>query len=311
MCDCTSVMSEILEEMSRPKCTVLLATHNGESWLPEQLHSIYHQADIDVRVVANDDQSTDGTPIILKQWAESCGLEQLLADGQRQGSANKNFLRLICDVDIGLADYVALADQDDIWYTDKLARAISCLKASGAEAYSSNFEAFWPDGRICVIKKSQPQKAWDYLFSSPGPGCTFVFQKSVFLNLRSWVQQNFEVLSNLWVHDWILYAYVRSTGRRWLIDDHVSIRYRQHGSNEIGVNVGVLAFKRRMKYVRSGMYRNNILAISRLVGAPPRMLRALERMSLLDRLWLLGHAHQFRRGFKEVVSIALLFFLMK
>lgn len=304
-------MSEILEKMSRPTCTVLLATHNGELWLPEQLHSIYHQAEVSVRIVANDDQSTDRTPVILKQWAKSWGLEKLSDEACRQGSANKNFLRIISDVDIGLTDYVALADQDDIWHPSKLSRAINCLKASGADAYSSNFEAFWSDGRTCVVKKSQPQKAWDYLFSSPGPGCTFVFQKSAFMSLQSWVRQNFEVLSNLWVHDWVLYAYIRSTGRKWLIDDYVSIRYRQHGSNEIGANIGALAVKKRIEYIRSGMYRNNVLSVSRLVGAPPRVLEALERMSLYDRLWLLRHSYQFRRSFKEVVSMAFLFLIMK
>lgn len=304
-------MSEVLEKMPHPKCTVLLATYNGECWLHDQLHSIYNQSDVSVKVVANDDQSTDGTQIILKQWAKSWSLEQLSSDEHRLGSANKNFLRLIRDADIGMADYVALADQDDIWYAGKLVRAINFLKASTADAYSSNVEAFWPDGRTSIIRKSHPQKEWDYLFSSPGPGCTFVFQRPVFLDLRSWVKNNYEVLSNFWVHDWIIYAYVRSSGRMWLIDDYISISYRQHDSNEIGANIGLLAIKRRLKDVRSGMYRNNILSVFRLVGAPPRLLQALERMSLFDRLWLLCHANQFRRSFKEVIVLAFLFLIMK
>jgi rhamnosyltransferase len=304
-------MSEILEKMPHPICTVLLATYNGECWLQDQLRSIYNQADVSVKIVANDDQSTDGTQAILRQWSKSRSLEQLSSGEQRLGSANRNFLRLICEADIGMADYVALADQDDIWYPSKLVRAISYLKASSTDAYSSNVEAFWSDGRTNVIRKSHPQKTWDYLFSSPGPGCTFVFKRSVFLDLRSWAQKNFEVLSNFWVHDWIFYAYVRSSGRRWLIDDYVSICYRQHGRNEIGANIGLLAFKKRLEDVESGMYRNNVLSVCRLVGAPPRLLQALERMSLLDRLWLLCHANQFRRSFKEVIVLAFLFLLMK
>ncbi len=297
--------------MSHPKCIVLLATYNGECWLQDQLRSIYNQTNVSVKIVANDDKSTDDTQFILKQWAKSWSLEQLSSGEHRQGSANRNFLRLICDADIGVAGYVALADQDDIWYADKLVRAITCLKASSADAYSSNVQAFWPDGRSSIIRKSHPQKMWDFLFSSPGPGCTFVFQREAFLDLRSWVQKNFEVLSSFWVHDWIFYAYVRGSGRRWLIDDYVSIRYRQHGGNEIGANIGLLAFKKRLQYVHSGMYRNNVLSLSRLVGAPPRLLQALERMSLLDRLWLFCHANQFRRSFKEVMVLAFLFLIMK
>lgn len=304
-------MSEYSKKTSLFRCAILLATHSGERWLPEQLRSIYDQVGVLVRVVANDDQSTDGTQAVLERWAASNGLEELPGSGQRLGSANRNFLRLIRDVDIGAADYVALADQDDVWHADKLARAIGRLEASGADAYSSNVEAFWPDGRTHIVRKSHPQKAWDHLFSSPGPGCTFVFRRSTFLDLRAWVFQNFEALSNLWVHDWICYAYVRNSGRAWLIDDYVSLRYRQHGGNEIGANIGLSALTRRLARMRSGVYRNDVLSLSRLVGAPPRLLQALERMDLWDRLWLLCHVHQFRRGIKEITAMVFLIFLMK
>ena len=44
-----------------PRIAVLLATYNGRRWLPEQLSSILAQQDVDVRVVALDDSSIDGT----------------------------------------------------------------------------------------------------------------------------------------------------------------------------------------------------------------------------------------------------------
>lgn len=304
-------MSENSGKTSLFRCAILLATHNGERWLPEQLCSIYDQVGVSVRVVANDDQSTDGTRVVLEQWTDSRGLEQLPGSGQRLGSANRNFLRMIRDVDIGAADYVALADQDDVWHAAKLVRAIGRLEASGADAYSSNVEAFWPDGRTRIVRKSHPQKAWDHLFSSPGPGCTFVFRRSIFVEIRSWVLRNYEATSNLWVHDWALYAYVRSAGHTWLIDDYVSMRYRQHDGNDIGANIGLSALARRLARMRSGVYRNDVLSLARLVGAPPRLLQALERMNLRDRLWLLCHVHQFRRGLKEVAAMVFLIFLMK
>lgn len=306
-----SVMSEIEARASGSRCLILLATHNGERWLSEQLSSLYGQVGVSVRVVANDDNSTDGTRSVLDQWAASRGLQQLPGSGQRLGSANKNFLRMIRDVDIGAADYVALADQDDVWNTDKLAHAIGRLEAAGADAYSSNVEAFWPDGRRRIVRKSHPQKAWDHLFSSPGPGCTFVFRRSIFLEIRSWVLRNYEAASNLWVHDWTLYAYVRSAGHIWLIDDYVSLRYRQHDGNDIGANIGLSALARRLARMRSGIYRNDVLSLARLVGAPPRVLQALERMNLRDRFWLLAHVRQFRRGFTEVAAMVFLIFLMK
>ncbi|MBL8429919.1 MAG: glycosyltransferase [Dechloromonas sp.] len=294
-----------------PRCTVLLATHNGERWLQPQLESIYAQSGVVLHVVANDDESSDHTNRILLQWACSRGLEQLPNSGQRRGSANRNFLQLIMEVDIGESEYVALADQDDIWYPDKLARAIDQLSSSNASAYSSNVEAFWPNGYSRIIKKSQPQRSLDYLFSSPGPGCTFVFQRELFLAIQNWSREHFEVLSGLWVHDWLLYAYVRGTGYVWKIDDQVTMRYRQHESNEIGANHGLSAMKQRWKYLRSGTYHQNILSIGRLVGAQPRLLRALERLSWRDKVWLIGHVRHFRRNAKERIALMLAFFFME
>ncbi len=297
--------------MECPRCVVILATHNGEKWLQEQLSTIYGQTGVSVRVVANDDCSTDGTRSVLQRWANSCGLEQLPNSGGRLGGANKNFLCLIRDVDIGGADYVALADQDDLWHSDKLARAVDCMRSTGAHGYSSNVKAFWPDGRTQIIKKSQSQKEWDHLFSSPGPGCTFVLQRSAYLDLKSWVCQNFAQLSSLWVHDWIIYAYVRGSGRKWLIDDRVSLLYRQHGGNDIGANSGLVALGKRLAHIRGGLYRHNVRSISRLVGSPPRLVQALDRLAVSDRLWLLFRVWRLRRSLREAVAMVFLIFIMK
>ena len=293
-----------------PTCTVLLATYNGERWLPEQLDSLCAQQGVKLRVIVSDDQSSDGTMSVLLERAAKLSLAILPVQADRYECANRNFLRLIRDADIGDTEYVSLADQDDIWHADKLARAIGLLLTSSAPAYSSDFEAFWPDGRSLVVKKSHAQKQFDYLFGSPGPGCTFVFTRALFLEMRAWVMANFSVLSRLWVHDWILYAYVRSRGHRWLIDNVPTIRYRQHVSNEIGVNFGLNAVNRRLAVIREGRYRHNIVIIAELTATNPACVRALRRLNWSDRVWLIRHAHQFRRSLIEVLALRLIFILM-
>lgn len=293
-----------------PTCAVLLATYNGERWLPEQLDSLSSQQCVALRVIASDDQSTDGTIRLLRNHASALALAILPAQAERFGSANRNFLRLIRDADIGDAEYVALADQDDIWHENKLAHAIGRLCAADGDAYSSDVEAFWPDGRTRIIKKSHAQKQFDHLFGSPGPGCTFVFTRALFLEMRAWVMANFAVLSRLWVHDWILYAYARAHGHRWLIDSVPTMRYRQHTSNEIGVNFGVKAVQRRLAIVKEGRYRHDIVIISELTGGNPACVRALRRLNWSDRFWLIRHADQFRRSLPEVLALRLIFVLM-
>lgn len=298
-------------ENNLPMCVVLLATYNGDRWLEEQLTSIFNQTGVHVSVRVSDDNSTDQTMNIISRWMKSSNLSLLPQSNFRFKSANKNFIRLICDSDIGNADYVALADQDDIWHIDKLSRAIDVININSAAAYSSNVEAFWPDGKRKIIKKSHALKDYDYLFESPGPGCTFVFSRSFFLEIQKWARNNSTLLSELWVHDWSLYAYARSLKLSWVIDNFVSLRYRQHSSNEIGANLGFRAISSRLDHVRSGRYRRNVLLIFKLVGAPERLQRALQQLTFKDRLWLIINAHHFRRSIKDVLAISLLFILMK
>lgn len=293
-----------------PSCVVLLATKNGEPWIREQMDSLQAQQGVELRLVVSDDLSIDDTVRVIEEYDSVLNIAILQTQADGFGSANRNFLRLVRDADIGDAKYVALADQDDIWKPNKLMHSIIRLNESNAHGYSSDVEAFWLDGRTRVIKKSYSQKKFDYLFGSPGPGCTFVFTRALFLEMRAWVISNFSALSQLWVHDWTLYAYARSHGYRWIIDNVPTMRYRQHKSNEIGANFGIKAIRRRLAVVRDGRYRHNIVVIAELTGANLECAQALRRLNCFDRFWLISHAGQFRRSLSEVLALRMIFVLM-
>lgn len=295
---------------SVPHVRVLLATHNGDRWLDEQLQSIYAQRGVLASVVASDDSSTDATLDTLAKWSASQDLTTLPASGVRFGSAHRNFMRLIRDTRLDNADFFALSDQDDIWLPHKLARGIECMKTAQADAYSSDVIAFWPEGSRHRINKSQPQRELDYLFGSPGPGCTFVFPRATFSRLQKWVTTHFEQLRSVWVHDWLIYAFVRRHGMRWSIDDHANMLYRQHERNEIGVNAGWRAAMSRLRHVRSGAYRRDILLIADAVGEPSKVVAAMRRLTPLDRIWLVFRVRQFRRRLSECLILAAFLLLM-
>lgn len=295
---------------SGPRVLVLLATYNGAPWLEEQLRTLAGQQGVRVGIVASDDSSTDATPTILRAWADRGALELLPPAGRRLGSANRNFLRLIREAPLGDADLVALADQDDVWLPGKLARAADCLQRTGASAYSSDVTAFWPDGTRKQVRKSQPQRPLDHLFGSPGPGCTYVMPRAAFERLRAWVVERFDELQDLWVHDWPIYAFVRSHGMRWHIDDQALMLYRQHGHNEFGANAGWRAAWRRWQKLRSGAFRQEVLTIAAAVGDRSRASEALRRLRWTDRLWLVAHSRDFRRRALDSAVLAATFLLM-
>ncbi len=190
----------------------------------------------------------------------------MLEDAGRFGGAAKNFFRLIRDVDFSAYDFIAFADQDDIWYTYKLARAVSKLRETKADGYSSNVTAFWENGAEQLVSKAQPQCQYDYLFEAAGPGCTYVMRKNLAQKIKQRIMEQWEEVNQLWLHDWFCYAYARSNGFTWFIDEKPSMYYRQHQNNQVGVNKGFKAFFYRFKMIIKGDAISQSLSIAELIG---------------------------------------------
>lgn len=293
----------------KPHCTVLLATYNGSNWLRQQLDSIFSQKDVSIRIAISDDSSVDETQSIIAEYEkEHAGNTYVLGPNvARMGSACKNFLRLVREADVGSAEYVAFSDQDDIWYPNKIANAINLLELHSAQGYSSCVMAFWPDGKKKYVNKAQKQKKMDYFFASPGPGCTFVLKRKVFDELKIWVLNKKIELEDVWFHDWLIYAFIRASGYKWIVDPAVSMDYRQHYNNEMGVNSGIKAISRRLRFIRDGRYIEEIARISSLFPTQTGIEQRLKRLNLMDRLYLVGHAYQYRRRFQDVLLLCVIF----
>lgn len=249
------------------KVAVLLAAYNGRAWIVEQVRSILDQAGVDVRLFVSVDRSSDGTETIIARLAQEDARVVLLPYGERYGGAGANFVRLFRDVDFAGFDYVALADQDDIWFEDKLLRAYRCLTACNAAAYSCNVLAFWPSGRKLLVNKAQPQQSWDFLFEAAGPGCTYVLVRDIACQFQRLVKARGVEVGEVGLHDWLIYAFVRARGEAWVIDPAAGMLYRQHEHNQVGVNAGLRAFWSRIKKVLNGWAFEQTRLIARLVDA--------------------------------------------
>lgn len=284
----------------KPRVLVLLATFNGRQWIEPQVQSILAQTGVDVRLVVSDDNSTDGTWEWLTALAESHGEVTLLPRGTRFGGAARNFFRLIRDADLAQGDFVALADQDDIWLPGKLVRAVEMIGRTGAAAYSGNVTAFWPDGRSALIDKAQEQRRFDYMFEAAGPGCTYVLRSTAMQQFRQFLLTHWEPANEAALHDWLMYAWCRANGLKWFIDGEPMLQYRQHGNNQFGANHGMAAVRSRLRMMRSGWYRREIRRIAALVdatrvGAP----RSLASDGTVPRLFLLRHWRELRRRTRD------------
>lgn len=97
--------------------SIVLCTCNGAAHLDEQLRTLRAQADV-LELVVVDDASVDSTWDILMEHARRDSRIRLHRNARRLGVA-RNFERAI---GLAVGEWIALADQDDVWLVDKLAR---------------------------------------------------------------------------------------------------------------------------------------------------------------------------------------------
>lgn len=247
-----------------PRVLVLLATYNGQPWLREQIDSILDQQDVEVHIEVGDDASRDETPaLMVLNWGDDPRV-RLNAWSTASGSAGANFRRLFRHVDAAGFDFVALADQDDIWLPGKLAAAIDALGKVGAQGYSCSVQAFWPDGSERVLDQQSRTRAADCLFEGAGQGCTFVLRSELFSRVRQFCLDHVEATEALHYHDWLIYLLTRAWNLPWYFDSRPWMRYRQHGGNEIGSRGGLKAVQRRLEMIRNGWFAAQVRAAANL-----------------------------------------------
>ena len=293
------------------KIAVLLASYNGVKYIKEQVDSILNQKEVDVTIFISDDLSTDGTIEYLQDIYKDFKNIVYLPSGSKFGGAGKNFFRLIKDVDFSSFDFISFVDQDDIWYEDKLIRAIKTIEDKQLDAYSSNVLAFWEDSKEMIINKSSLQARYDYLFEAAGPGCTYVLKKDLAISLQNFICENWEDVNKIELHDWFIYAFARENNYKWHIDEKPSMRYRQHTSNQVGANDGLKAKLKRLKKVFSSWYREEIIKIIKVLRLENKykFSKYILNKSYLNNLLLLKYSFEFRRNKKEKLFLSLLILL--
>ncbi len=103
-----------------PLVSIALCTYNGEKYLAKQLDSIFNQNYPNLEVIVVDDCSTDKTLNILSTYQKRYSNLQLVLNDQNLGF-NQNFKKALS---LCTADYIAIADQDDIWLKDKISLSV-------------------------------------------------------------------------------------------------------------------------------------------------------------------------------------------
>ena len=215
------------------RVAILLATYNGIRFLPDLITSLEKQSYDEWNLYIRDDNSSDGTVDLLKEYEEKDDRIHVTY-GVEQFGASKNFASLMNS--IYDEDYVMFCDQDDVWLPQKIETTLSEMKnqerGSGVDipriVYSGK-QLVNEDLRVLsAYKYGQAQKLsfHDILIQNPIYGCTMMINKAA-LRLAQPLPEY------AYLHDYYLALLTYAHGEIFFVDEPL-ILYRQHDNNVTG-----------------------------------------------------------------------------
>jgi len=214
-----------------------MCTYNGERFLQEQLASIAQQTRLPDELVVCDDRSTDQTVGMLREFAASAPYPVRIFENEHNLGFAANFERAIrlCG-----GDLIALSDQDDIWYPNRLERSEQELGEHPQAGL-----VFSDADVIDDQSRRQEKTLWQRLgFAGKRErdlldGHYIVLAKHRFMTgatvmFRAGLRDRCLPIATGWIHDeWIALITAAFSDLRPI--DQPLIRYRIHGSQQVGL----------------------------------------------------------------------------
>ena len=216
------------------KILIILASFNGVKYIKQQIDSILSQEGVNIDIKIFDDGSSDGTVELISSLYSSERI-QIIQNEIPTGSSANNFfqsLQQIEEIYFEKYNYIAFADQDDIWLPNKLKEAVVILDTQEADLYMSNL-ILWQEKsyRKSIVNKSFSQKKYDYLFEGGSAGCTYVLSAKFVLKLKDIIKNTDNLYWKYFSHDWFIYFVARTNNFKVTIDNRSFILYRIHEKN--------------------------------------------------------------------------------
>lgn len=209
--------------------SIAMATYNGEKFIREQLDSILTQTITDWELIVCDDVSTDSTTTILEEYAQKDVRIKIYQNKFNLGF-KRNFEKAI---DLCTGEYIALCDQDDIWYPNHLEILLNQIGEYSLSVGNSdivnidnvflNKRMSDTDGLQFVPQDTKKLIYRELLHFNP-------FQGASMLLRADFAQQCIPIPDEILFHDtWISHCSCMANG---LIYTYNSVtRYRQHDKN--------------------------------------------------------------------------------
>lgn len=223
----------------KPTVATLMSTYNGQAFIREQLDSIFNQEAVEVTLFVRDDGSKDDTLRILREYQGTHKLCLLPFDGNvRPGMSFMKLLYYVINLEEKF-DYYAFADQDDIWFSDKLIRAISMIEEEEKRGlknilYCSNQWLYENKQKTRLRFDKIPDTSLvGHISKNDFSGCTMVFAYDLAKLTVSIPCPGNDILTYRMHDAWM--ALIASAFGKIYYDGESRILYRIHQDNTVGI----------------------------------------------------------------------------
>ena len=236
------------------KVKVLLSAYNGEKYIVEQVESILNQTYQNIELYIRDDGSKDNTLKVLKPYQDNPKVH--IIQGENVGFI-KSFLQLV-ELS-GEADFYSYADQDDVWFSDKVERAVSKMTKAERKKddvpilYFTNYDFydgnmnFQSHGMAPTLKPSFHNALVDCM----PLGFNTMFNKKAHDMICA------DMPKHSCGHDWWTYMVCAGMGEV-IYDDKPTVCYRRHEKNVSAGGMNFIKFQiwRFKKFFANHYFRN-------------------------------------------------------
>ncbi len=234
--------------------SIRMATRNGATYLADQMASFVSQTHRDWSLIVSDDGSTDGTLTEVQNFAEALPKGRVqIRHGPLKGFA-ANFLSLLAMGAHG-ADFVALSDQDDVWFDQKLTRAVAALSRTNPDT-----PALYCGRTLVADAQLRPQHPSPLFRRGPNFANALVQSiaggNTMVLNRAGAELMALATAQKIVSHDWWIYLIISGVGGQIIYDRDPCLLYRQHGQNQSGSNIGLGPGLRRLSGLSEGRFRD-------------------------------------------------------
>lgn len=227
---------------------ILMTTYNGEKYVKEQINSILEQSYTDWKLYIFDDISKDSTFKILTEFSTQYPEKIIVAQNSiSTGNARDNFLSSLNK--IAESEYTMFCDQDDVWMKDKVKKSIEAINNAekiygdlpilvhtDLEVVNEKMELINPSFLKLSKLDGHESSLSSLLVTNNVTGCTILMNQNCTSLLKSLTSENHK---NIIMHDHFSAIIASALGKIVFLDEP-TIRYRQHGNNQVGAkNVGL------------------------------------------------------------------------